>query len=95
MSTPLQPIWLIDPIDPRTEPVLVVQEPRTERIPVRAPRRVDTSQDRDARRGATLPSRPRGSRNLLAVVLMLVLLLGGATAVISAFLDPATSQQSP
>ena len=90
MSTPLQPIWLIDPIEPPTEPVLVVREipdPLTEAIPVQRPRQVNSTSDRPAARRSVPPSpQPqRGTRNLVAVVLMLVLLLGGAATVISAF----------
>jgi len=94
LSTPLQPSWLIDEIDPPTEPVPVVRELLTERIPVQAPRRMDLSHRRTAAREAKPPSQPRGSRNLVAVVLMLVLLLGGATAVISAFLDAVTTDST-
>ena len=90
MSTPLQPIWLIDPIEPPTDPVLVVREipdPLTEAIPVQRPRQVNSTPDRPAARRSVPPSpQPqRGTRNLVAVVLMLVLLLGGAATAISAF----------
>jgi hypothetical protein len=61
MSTPLQPIWLIHPIEPPTEPVLVVQEPLTELIPVQLPRYMGTGQVLPtARRPAEVASaRPR------------------------------------
>ena len=90
MSTPLQPIWLIDPIEPPTDPVLVVGEipdPLTEAIPIQRPRQVNNAPERSAARRSVPPSpQPqRGTRNLIAVVLMLVLLLGGAAAAISAF----------
>ena len=98
MSTPLQPIWLIDPIEPPTDSIPVLREPLTEVIPVQRPRLEGSAQDRPtARRSAPPPSRPRrGYRNLVAALLMFILLLGGATAAISAFLDgnPA-SNSSP
>ncbi len=84
MSTPLQPIWLIDPIEPPTEPVLVVREipePLTDAIPVQltAPGETAPRTRPAARRSVPPAPRPgRGSRNLVAVVLMLMLLLGGA-----------------
>jgi hypothetical protein len=93
MSTPLQPIWLIDPIEPPTEPVLVVHEPLTELIPVQLPRYMGTGQVLPAARPVP-QSRPRRHRNIIAVILMLGLLLGGVTAVISAFLDGATERTS-
>jgi hypothetical protein len=91
MSTPLQPIWLIDPVDPPTDPVLVVREipdPLTDVIPVQRPRPGSNTPLRLAvPRTASSRLQPRyGSRNLVAVVLMLMLLLGGAATVISAFL---------
>ena len=92
MSTPLQPIWLIDPIEPPTEPVLVVREipePLTDAIPVQRPRQLSSAPERPAARRSVPPSpQPhpqRASRNLGAVVLMLILLLGGAATLISAF----------
>ncbi len=94
MSTPLHPIWLIDPIEPSTEPVLVVREPLTELIPVQLPRHVSSGQDRPTARRPAPQSRPSRHRNVIAVILMLGLLLGGVTAVISAFLDGATTERA-
>jgi hypothetical protein len=94
MSTPLQPIWLIHPIEPPTEPVLVVQEPLTELIPVPLPRHMGTGQVLPAARRPVPQSRPSRQRNIVAVILMLGLLLGGVTAVISAFLDGATTERT-
>lgn len=90
-----QLIWQLDPIEPPTEPVLSVRDLLTERIPVQESHGVTILQNRPAARLANPPSRPRKVQNLIAVALMLLLLLGGATAVISALLDGADSNPAP